>query len=317
VIALVLSVGIAEALPPTTTAVYGTTPESNSGTSYIVGTIASGSAVRLDDGAAVTGTAGLAINGELQFNKSTGILTIGNVVSGDGTLTLSNSGTLQLTGTNASNRIPLNMTINTSDGRLMGPLVSGTGTENGIFQLGASGTGTLNVSGGFVSGSSWQIGVGSTGVGTVTVTGGTFGPFGTLTVGGTSGGSGGTGTLTINGGVVGDNPLTPLNVGGFRFGVAQNSSGVATITSGTLRATSIATQDGATGSFIGLAGAADPGCRVRCHQFVTTPIHVEDLASKNCPAFRRNPLKMNGLRQVRGLGLEPRTNWLKANCSTS
>lgn len=240
--------------------VYGTTAASSAGSSFTPATIVSGSTVRFDDGATVSGTNAFAINGELQFNQSTGTLSLGNVVSGAGTLTLSNSGTLQLTGTTGGGRfIPLNMTINVDNGRLMGPKVSGTGVESGIFQLGASGTGTLNVAGGFVTGSSWQIGVGSTGVGTVNVTSGTFGPYGTLTVGGSSGGSGGTGTLTINGGVVGDNPLTPLNVGGFRFGVAQNSSGAATITSGTLRASSIATQDGAAGSFIGLAGTGSVG----------------------------------------------------------
>ena len=254
--ALVLPNGITEAAP-VEPAIYGTTPESTSGSTYTVGPIASGSTVRLDDGAAVSGTSGLAINGELQFNQSTGTLSLSNVISGTGTLAKTNSGTLQLTGTNASKRIPLNMTINVDNGRLMGPQVSGT--ETGVFQLGASGTGTLNISGGLVTGSAWQIGVGSTGVGTVNVTSGTFGPYGTLTVGGSSGGSGGTGTLTINGGVVGDNPTTPLNAGGFRFGVAQNSSGVATITSGTLRATSIATVDGATGSFIGLAGTGSVG----------------------------------------------------------
>lgn len=237
--------------------VYGTTAESNAGSSFTPATIASGSTVRFDDGASVSGTNTFAINGELQFNQSTGTLSLSNIISGTGTLAKTNSGTLQLTGTNASKRIPLNMTINVDNGRLMGPQVSGT--ETGVFQLGASGTGTLNISGGLVTGSAWQIGVGSTGVGTVNVTSGTFGPYGTLTVGGSSGGSGGTGTLTINGGVVGDNPTTPLNAGGFRFGVAQNSSGVATITSGTLRATSIATQDGATGSFIGLAGTGSVG----------------------------------------------------------
>jgi|GEM_PF-7063360 hypothetical protein len=262
-VGLSIVTGVAVAADPIT--IYGTTAAAaaSAGTTYTAGTIASGSAVQFDDGTIISGSSAITINGLLQINQSaTNRLIISNTIAGSGTLSLidTNSGTLQLTGTGATNRlIPLNMTITTSNGRLMGPQVSGTGIETGIFQLGASGTGTLNVAGGFVTGSAWQIGVGSTGVGTVNVTGGTFGPYGTLTVGGSSGGSGGTGTLTINGGVVGDNPLTPLNVGGFRFGVAQNSSGVATITSGTLRATSIATQDGATGSFIGLAGTGSVG----------------------------------------------------------
>ncbi|MBU6222801.1 MAG: autotransporter-associated beta strand repeat-containing protein, partial [Planctomycetes bacterium] len=249
---------VAGAAPPAIT-IYGTTAASAAGTTYTAGTIASGSSVQFDDGTIISGSSPITINGLLQINQSAGSkLIISNTIAGSGTLSLinTNSGTLQLTGTGASNRLlPLNMTISTSNGRLMGPQASGTTTEIGIFQLGASGTGTLNVAGGFVTGSAWQIGVGSTGVGTVTVTGGTFGPFGALTVGGSSGGSGGTGTLTINGGVVGDNPQTPLNVEGFRFGVGQNSSGFATITNGTLGAS--ATGNG--GSFIGLAGTGSVG----------------------------------------------------------
>lgn len=252
--------GVASAADPIT--IYGTTAASAAGANYTAGTIASGSSVQFDDGTIISGSSPITVNGLLQINQSAGNrLIISNTIAGSGTLALmsTNTGTLQLTGTGSGRLLPLNMTINVDAGRLMGPQVSGTGAETGTFQLGASGTGTLNVAGGFVTGSAWQIGVGTTGVGTVNVTGGTFGPIGTLTVGGSSGGSGGTGTLTINGGVVGDNPTTPLNVGGFRFGVAQNSSGVATITSGTLRATSIATQDGATGSFIGLAGTGSVG----------------------------------------------------------
>lgn len=253
--------GVANAAPPVT--IYGTTAASAAGATYTAGTIASESAVQFDDGTVISGSSPITVNGLLQINQSaTNSLIISNTIAGSGTLSLinTNSGTLQLTGTVAGTRlIPLNMTITTSNGRLMGPQVSGTTTENGIFQLGASGTGTLNVAGGFVTGSAWQIGVGSTGVGTVNVTGGTFGPYGTLTVGGSSGGSGGTGTLTINGGVVGDNALTPLNHGGFRFGVGVGSSGVATITSGTLRASAIALVDGVAGSFIGLAGTGSVG----------------------------------------------------------
>ena len=255
--------GVAVAADPIT--IYGTTAAAvgSGGTTYTAGTIASGSAVQFDDGTIIGGSSPITVNGLLQINQSAANrLIVSNTIAGSGTLSLinTNSGTLQLTGTVAGTRlIPFNMTITTSNGHLMGPVVSGTTTENGIFQLGASGTGTLNVAGGLVTGSAWQIGVGSTGVGTVNVTGGTFGPYNTLTVGGSSGGSGGTGTLTINGGVVGDNPSTPLIVGGFRFGVGQNSSGVATITSGTLRATSTALLDGATGSVIGLAGTGSVG----------------------------------------------------------
>ena len=254
---------------PPPTVVYGTTAQATTGpvaggstfnaTATGTTTISGSDRVQFDDGTTISNNtinSTIQVDGSLDFNTSTGTFTLNNKIAGSGNLSVSGSGTVQLTGTSAGRVLPLNMTVTTSDGLLSGT-TNATGAQTTIFQLGASGTGTLNVSGGVVSGSSWQVGVGSTGVGVVNVTGGTFGPIGALTVGGSSGGSGGTGTLNINGGVVGDNPTTPLNSGGFRFGVGVNSSGVATITSGTLRATSIATVDGATGSFIGLAGTGN------------------------------------------------------------
>ena len=99
-----------------TLTVYGTTAAATSGTNYPGGTITTSNTVRLDDGAIVSGTS-IVNNGVLQFNQSAGnLLTISNTVSGNGTLTLTNSGTLRLIGVsqtiNQRGYIPLNMTIN-------------------------------------------------------------------------------------------------------------------------------------------------------------------------------------------------------------
>ena len=226
--------------------VYGTTAASTSGTNYAGGNILASNTVRLDNGATVSGSS-IANNGLLQFNQSAGnLLTISNTISGTGTLSLINSGTLQLTGTTggAGGRgyIPLNMTTNVNSGVLTGVL-SGA-NQNTIFQLGASGTGILNVAGGLVTGTAWQVGFGSSGVGTVNVSSGTFAPQGYLWLGGTSGGTGGNGTLNITGGMTQVGSTTSSSI---RIATGTGSIGVATITSGTL-STSGATFIGDVGS---------------------------------------------------------------------
>lgn len=210
--------------------IYGTTAASNAGQTYTVGTIASGSTVQFDDGALLTGGGALTNNGLLNFNQTAGnTLVISNTLSGTGTLTLMNTGTLQLTGT-TSNTLPLNMTINANSGALIGPATSGT--QNGTVLFGRAGTGTLNVAGGLVAtGSSWQVGVGS-GTGTINVSSGTFAPRSHLILGGTGGGSG---TLDVTGGVVtsGSGVTEGLTVG-LQLGMSASSSGLATITSGSV-----------------------------------------------------------------------------------
>ena len=227
--------------------VYGTTAagQASGGTDYGGSTIAVSSTVQLDDGATVSGN--IVDNGLLRFNQSAGhLLTISNTVSGTGTLTLMNSGTLQLTGTTGGSGgrgyIPLNLTTNVNSGVLTGAL-SGT-NQNSIFQLGASGTGTLNVAGGLVTGTAWQVGVGSSGVGTVNVSSGTFSPQGYLWLGGTTGGTGGNGTLNITGGMTQVGTTTSSSI---RIATGTGSTGVATITSGTL-STAGATSIGDVGS---------------------------------------------------------------------
>ena len=79
------------------TTTYGTGQGS---TVYSDGTINAGDTVQLNDGATVSGN--IVNNGALDFNQSSGTLTISGTVSGNGTLNLTNSGTLSLTGNNTS-----------------------------------------------------------------------------------------------------------------------------------------------------------------------------------------------------------------------
>ena len=206
-----------------TTTTYGTGQAS---TAYEGGTINAGDTVQLDDGATVSG--GIVNNGTLDFNQSAGTLTISGTVTGNGTLKLSNSGTLQLSGTQPSTRfIPLNMTINANKGFLITPIVNGT--QNGILQLGQSGTGTLNVAGGYVTSNNLLVGQGN-GEGTINVSSGTLSPVAFLTLGGTGGGSG---TLNVTGGLVGGS--APTNMGnGIFLGRSGSSSGLITVTGGTV-----------------------------------------------------------------------------------
>lgn len=239
VVLALLPGAVAQAIPPQIT-VYGTTAASNAGATFAGGTIAVSSTTRLDDGATVTGN--IVDNGTLLFNQSAGnLLTISSTISGTGTLTLMNSGTLQLTGTTGSvaipssgtrGLIPLNLTTNVNSGVLTGAL-SGT-SQNTIFQLGVGGTGTLNIAGGLVTGTQWNLGVGTGDVGTVNVSSGTLGPRGGLMIGGVVSGTGGSGTLNITGGLVGDTAFLASSLtGASRLGAGVGSTGLLTLTSGT------------------------------------------------------------------------------------
>jgi len=119
------------------------------------------------------------------------------------------------------------MTINANKGSLITPIVSGT--QNGIIQLGQSGTGTLNVAGGLVTSNNLLVGQGN-GVGTINVSSGTLSPTAFLTLGGTGGGSG---TLNVTGGLVGGSGV--LNMGnGIYLGRSGSSSGLITVTGGSV-----------------------------------------------------------------------------------
>ena len=211
-----------------TLTIYGTAA-GELGPQYNAGTILASDTVQLNDGATVGGSNNLVANGTLLFNQSAGnLLTISNTISGNGTLTLQNSGTLQLSGTAPSTRfIPLNLTINANSGSLITPVVSGT--QNGIIQLGQSGTGTLNVAGGFVTSNNLLVGQGN-GEGTINVSSGTLSPTAFLTLGGTGGG---TGVLNVTGGLVGGSGV--LNMGnGIYLGRSGSSSGLITVTGGSV-----------------------------------------------------------------------------------
>ncbi len=193
------------------TTTYGSGGSSNT---FTGGTISPGDTVLLNDGATVTGN--ITDNGTLQFNQSAGnALTISNLISGTGTLSLTNTGTLNLTGTSgAANTIVLDMTTSASSGVLQMNAASGN------LWVGGSGTGTLNVTGGYVSNASCFISNGVGSVGTATVSSGTWATSGELRVG-----NNGTGTLNVTGGYV-------SNVNGF-IGAATGGVGTATVSSGT------------------------------------------------------------------------------------
>ena len=191
-----------------------TTTYDTNNTPYAGGTIDPGDTVLLNDGATVTGN--VTANGTLQFNQTTGnTLTISNLISGTGTLSLTNTGTLNLTGASgATNTVVLDMTTSASLGVLQ------IRSANGNLWVGGSGTGTLNVTGGYISNLSGRLGSGVGSVGTATVSSGTWANSDDLIVG-----SSGTGTLNVTGGSV-------TNTTGY-LGNNAGSVGTATVSGGT------------------------------------------------------------------------------------
>jgi len=194
-----------------TVTTYGSGGSSNT---FTGGTINPGDTVLLNDGASVTGN--ITADGTSQFNQTTGnTLTISNLISGTGTLSLTNTGTLNLSGTSgAANTIVLDMTTSASLGLLQ------INAANGNLRVGSSGTGTLNVTGGYVSNAAGVLGNAGGSVGTATVSSGTWANSGGLTVG-----RSGTGTLNVNGGYV-------SSTAGI-LGSLAGSVGTATVSSGT------------------------------------------------------------------------------------
>lgn len=241
--AIAFSGGVAIAAPSGgTLTIYGTAA-GELGPQYNAGTILVSDTVQLNDGATVGGSNNLVANGTLLFNQSAGnLLTISNTISGNGALTLQNSGTLRLSGTTPSLRtIPLNLTVNANDGFLTTPVVSGT--QNGILQFGQSGTGTLNVAGGYVTSNNVHVGQAG-GVGTVNVSSGTLVPTAFLVLGGTAGGHG---TLNVTGGIVGG-PVGQGLGNGIQIARTATSSGLMTIASGSVLVNGNSTVIGELGS---------------------------------------------------------------------
>ena len=195
------------------TTIYGT---GQSATDWTGGTIATGATLRLDDGSTVSGNA--IIDGTLQFNQ-TGALTISNTISGAGTLSMTNTGTLTLAGLNGNSYGQAGVAMNMTTSVTAGTLSTGTAP----LYVGSTGTGTVNVAGGYVTtGGTSSFGTEAGGVGTLNVSSGTF-AFGNS--GGNFGGKG-LGTLNVSGGLV-SVPASNFYLGGGQF------SGASSLTAGT------------------------------------------------------------------------------------
>jgi autotransporter-associated beta strand protein/T5SS/PEP-CTERM-associated repeat protein len=166
----VLAAGLAANPAQAATTTYDT-----NNTPYTGGTIDPGDTVLLNDGATVSGN--VTDNGTLQFNQ-TAPLVVTSTISGTGTLALTNSGTLNLSGTTVANAtIVLDMATSVSAGLLQ--IRSGIGQ----LRIGSSGTGTLNVNGGSVTGLGGFLGFNAGSVGLATVSSGTWATTGNMTVG--------------------------------------------------------------------------------------------------------------------------------------
>jgi T5SS/PEP-CTERM-associated repeat protein/autotransporter-associated beta strand protein len=213
-VALACLFGGASSARAQTTTTYGSGGSSNT---FTGGTINPGDTVLLNDGASVTGN--VTANGTLQFNQSAGnTLTISNLISGTGTLSLTNTGILNLAGTSGGegveNTVVLDMTTSASLGVLQ------INSAIGDLWVGGNGTGTLNVTGGYVSNANGKLGVNPGSIGTATVSNGTWANSGELGVG-----LNGTGTLNVSGGNVSSNSGL--------VGYARGSNGTATVSGGT------------------------------------------------------------------------------------
>jgi autotransporter-associated beta strand protein/T5SS/PEP-CTERM-associated repeat protein len=205
---------------------------------YAGGTISPGDTVVLDDGATITGA--ITNNGRLQFNQTSGTLTMSSALTGSGTLSLTNAGTLMLTGTTVSVGIGLDMTTTVDAGRL---LIGNNGGRQLHLGNTNGGVGTLSINGGYVGNGSSYLGYGAGGQASVTVSSGTWsnGSFTYL-------GWDGTATLDVTGG----------SVTGVMASIGRNlgSVGSVTVSSGTMSYTSnITVGDQGTGSLtIGSGG---------------------------------------------------------------
>ena len=171
---------------------------------YAGGTISPGDTVVLDDGATITGP--ITNNGTLQFNQTSGTLTMSSALTGSGTLSLINAGTLMLTGTTVSVGIGLDMTTTVDSGRL---LIGNNGGRQLHLGNTDGGVGTLSINGGYVGNGSSYLGYEAGGQASVTVSSGTWanGSFTYL-------GWNGSATLDVTGGsVTGVNAYIGRNLG--------------------------------------------------------------------------------------------------------
>jgi len=226
-------------------------------------TIDLGDTAVLINGADITGD--VLDNGTLQFDLSTN-LTVSNVISGIGDVTLTNTGTITFSGSNsylngttirygelviaaggAISGTSANMTVGNLTGesgtlRLTGGIIQ---NYDGVLGQEAGGTGAAYVTSGTWT-NTHDLNVGYFGTGSLTIDGGSVDVLGSMQVGGATGSSG---ELTVSGGAL--TVGTGLNIGGFggvgaltvdggsvssnadSYIGAFGSSGTASITSGT------------------------------------------------------------------------------------
>ncbi|MFM7185301.1 MAG: hypothetical protein ACKO4Z_11090, partial [Planctomycetota bacterium] len=115
-----------------TLTIYGTAP-GQQGPAYPGGTIAAGDTVRIDDGGSVTGA--VSNSGTLQFNQTSGSLSLAYTGGATATLSLTSGGTVGL-GQSTTTTI-IDGAVNVQAGQLT------TGTS----EFGSTGTSSLSISG--------------------------------------------------------------------------------------------------------------------------------------------------------------------------
>ena len=197
----------------------------------------------LTTSATISGTGGLALtntgtfvltgltSGTARFDLAIGVsqgeLAIG--ATGTNPLVVGNTGvgSLSVTGGSVKNGLGF---LGFAAGSLgtatvsSGTWANAAGVAGRILYVGYSGTGVLDVSGGFVTNASGILGGLAGGVGTATVSSGTWQNRGPLYVGGSVSGTGGSGTVTVSGGRV----TSTLG----SIGVNTTSAGAVTVTGG-------------------------------------------------------------------------------------
>jgi len=199
---------------------------------YAGGTINPGDTVVLDNGATIEGA--ITNNGRLQFNQTSGTLTMSSALTGSGTLSLTNAGTLMLTGTTVSNGIGLDMTTTVDSGRL---LIGNNGGRSLFMGNTNGGVGTLSINGGYVGNGTSYLGYEAGGQASVTVSSGTW-SNGSFTYVGWDGSA----TLDVTGGG---------SVSGVFCSIGKNagSVGSVTVSGGTMSYSSnLTVAEGGTGS---------------------------------------------------------------------
>ncbi|MFM9023804.1 MAG: beta strand repeat-containing protein [Planctomycetaceae bacterium] len=203
-----------------TIVVYGTAV-GQQGPAYPGGTIAAGDTVRIDDGGSVTGA--VANSGTLQFNQTSGSISLTGTYTGDATATLSltSGGTVALLQSTTTTIIDGAVDVRA------GLLTTGTSA----LYIGSTGTGSLAISGnGAVATTFVRFASGSGSVAVFTMSGGTFTNTATSTPGFYfASGTASSGTFTMTGGTAN---FGNGSSGGFAVG--RNSSATMLLSGGTM-----------------------------------------------------------------------------------